>query len=327
MSDARSRPESWPWQWIGCAAGAAVGGLDGLLMASLGARVEVAGRDVEGALLGLSALSFAVLGFVIGRLIQARARAKRDAHTIERQLASLERTQRRLVEQEKLAAIGRLAASIAHEVRNPLGVIRASAAMLQESFRPGEDPHRACDFICEEIDRLNSLIGALLGFARPTEPRREPVALEQVLKRALGLAEGALDERGIELVREGEAPRRELLLDPLLISQLVYGLVSNAVEALEHGGCIALRLREEARCSVIEVADSGAGITAEHASQIFEPFFTTKASGTGLGLPMAKRIAEAHGGRLRCLDGRGTGPRGRGACFRVELPVDEREAA
>ena len=88
------------------------------------------------------------------------------------------------MQQEKLAAIGRVAAGVAHEVRNPLGVIRASAAMVQESFEREEDPYRACRFICEEIDRLNSLITALLTFSRPAELRRERVNLEKVIDRA-----------------------------------------------------------------------------------------------------------------------------------------------
>ncbi len=121
---------------------------------------------------------FGMLGFAVGKLALGRQRARRDADIIERQFHELEEPQRTLLQQEKLAAVGRLAAGVAHEVRNPLGVIRASASMVQESFSPGDDGHRACAFICEECDRLNALISALLTFSRPTEPKLTAISIE-----------------------------------------------------------------------------------------------------------------------------------------------------
>ncbi len=147
-----------PWQWIGAMAGAAGGLCDAALVLVLGVEMRIGGVDATTGVLGFVGVTYAGLGYVMGRLFQERSRVHRDAEIIASQLRELERTQRELVRQEKLAAVGRVAAGVAHEVRNPLGVIRASAAMVQESFEPGEDPYRACEFICEETLRLNSLI-------------------------------------------------------------------------------------------------------------------------------------------------------------------------
>ncbi len=208
-------------------------------------------------------------------------------------------------------------------MRNPLGVIRASAAMVQESFDAEEDPYRACEFICEEIDRLNALITALLTFSRPAEPRCENVSLEKVIDRALALADEGLRSHSIALERTGKGAPGESWVDPHLIAQVVYGLVSNAVEAMGEGGRVAVRLEHGPDRSAIEVGDSGPGVPGEITTQIFEPFFTTKASGTGLGLSMAERIVQSHGGTLRCVPGRGAGEGGAGACFRLEIPTEE----
>jgi two-component system sensor histidine kinase HydH len=322
MRETRSRPKNRSWPWIGAAAGAATGLGDGVLMLWLGAEMTLGRTDVTLAVIAFFAITYVGLGYLIGRLLQARTRARADADVIERQLRDLERTQRALVQQEKLAAIGRVAAGVAHEVRNPLGVIRASAAMVQESFEREEDPYRACRFICEEIDRLNSLITALLTFSRPAELRRERVNLEKVIDRAAALAHDMLRGRGIALEREFAGEPAELSADPNLVAQVVYGLISNAAEALDGAGRIAVRLIHEVGFACIEVADGGPGVPPDAAPQIFEPFFTTKATGTGLGLPMAERIAHAHGGSLRCLPGHGAGEGGRGACFRLELPLE-----
>ncbi len=322
MRETGSRPKDRTWPWIGAAAGAATGLGDGVLMLWLGAEMTLGRTDVTLAVIAFFAITYVGLGTLIGRLLQARTRARADADVIERQLRDLERTQRALVQQEKLAAIGRVAAGVAHEVRNPLGVIRASAAMVQENFEREEDPYRACRFICEEIDRLNSLITALLTFSRPAELRRERVNLEKVIDRAAALAHDMLRGRGIALKREFAGEPAELSADPNLVAQVVYGLISNSAEALDGAGRIAVRLIHEVGFACIEVADSGPGVSPDAAPQIFEPFFTTKATGTGLGLPMAERIVQAHGGSLRCLPGHGAGEGGRGACFRLELPLE-----
>jgi len=310
------------WDWVGAVCGALLGLFDYGLFLLMG-QEELSPRPERFAM-GL-AVVFGLMGFFVGRLALARQRSARDAETIQRQLGALEAAQRSLVQQEKLAAVGRLAAGVAHEVRNPLGVIRASASMVQESFDAGEDRHRACQFICDESDRLNSLITTLLTFSRPSEPNWSRVSLDDVVDRALQLAAEPLRERRVRVERENGgagAHAHELRADPDLLAQVVLDLVLNAAEAVADCGRVVVRTGEvDGRVSV-EVADAGPGVAPEHAAQLFEPFFTTKARGTGLGLAMARRIAETHAGTLELAAGCGAGADGAGACFRLSVPRD-----
>ena len=290
-------------RWWGLGLGAVGGVLDTALFLSLGIDFTVAGRDLTGWVAGYLAVSFAGILYVVGSLMDARAQARRDTATIAEQMRSLEASQRHARQNEKLAAIGRLAAGIAHEVRNPLGVIRASASMVQESFDRDDEAFCACEFICAEIDRLNGLITSLLTFARPSEPRLQQVALEKVVDRALQIAADALRARGVDVVQRADGFAPEVSADPDLLAQVVLGLVTNAGEAMEAGGRIEVRVSADREAACIEVADSGPGISFEDAERVFEPFFTTKATGTGLGLAMSARIVEAHEGHIEVLQG------------------------
>ena len=258
---------------------------------------------------------------MIGKLMGVRAQARADARTIESQLHALETSQRLALQNEKLAAIGRLAAGIAHEVRNPLGVIRASASMVQEHFTVGEEAYRACDFIREEIARLNGLITSLLNFARPAELRLQPVAIEQVIDKALHLTSDELQRRGITLTRESTGTLPLVLADPDLVAQVVFGLLVNAAEAIDQNGLIIIRTVSEQNEVGVEVIDTGPGILPTDSERIFEPFFTTKPTGTGLGLPMAVRIVQAHGGTIEVVTDKNVENKNTGARFRIRLPL------
>ena len=286
---------------LAAAAGMTLGLIDlGLLLAA-GAHIDLAGEDITAPVMLCYGGTFAALGYAIGRLTQARARARDDAA--------------RLVQAEKLAGLGRMAAGVAHEVRNPLGVIRSSAALVEEGLPEGDpDLARACRFIQEEVDRLDSFVRDILVFARPLTPAPEQIALRPALARAMTLAGGALAETEGEIAAADETLRA----DPDLLVQVVMGLLINAGEA--GGERVALRVAREGADCVLEVADDGPGVDASDAPRLFEPFFTTKAQGTGLGLAMASRIAQAHGGSLELAPGRGAGPGGRGACLRLRLP-------
>jgi two-component system sensor histidine kinase HydH len=306
--------------WIGAAAGLALGLFDTWLLTWFGVEMRVGGRDASALVALTFATNLTVLGWLAGRLAMARARLRADAETIRRQGEALAVSERAAFENEKLAAIGRLAAGIAHEVRNPLGVIRSSAAMVRDHFAPADDAHRACGFILDEIDRLDGLIASLLAFARPTTLRVRSAAVQDVVVRATALADEALKKRDAKLAAQIAAPGAELAVDPDLIAQVLLGLVTNAAEAIAPGGRVELRARVEPAAVVLAVADDGPGVPEADRTRVFEPFYTTKASGTGLGLAMAERIARAHGGELRVVQGAGAGPGGRGACFELVLP-------
>jgi signal transduction histidine kinase len=305
---------------IGVLAGVAMGLGDMALFSALGVDMRIGGHDVVAGVMGLFIVTYGVLGWVIGRLVEARERAAADARTISEQLQALAASQHALMQSEKLAAIGRLAAGVAHEVRNPLGVIRASASMLEEGSALDDDARQACRFIREEIDRLNGLITSLLAFARPTEPRLASVAPDAVIDRALRLATPEAERRRIALVRDTPPALPDVRADPDLLAQVLLGLLVNATEAVGEQGRIVVRASADAAAVTVDVADDGPGVAPGNAEQVFEPFFTTKASGTGLGLAMALRIAQAHGGTLELAPGAGAGAGGAGACFRLRLP-------
>ena len=333
--------ERWLDRWdlphgVWVSVGAAVGLLDFSVVWLLDAKLEIAGRDATLVFLVAFIVPYAILGSLVGGLAKARSKARQDHATIARQMRELERTQRHLVQQEKLAGIGRLAAGVAHEVRNPLGVIRASASMAQESFDPGSDPYRALDFVCEETDRLDRLIQSLLTFAKPQPVECRPMELAKVVDRALELARPRAQEAGVQLETALAPDLPSLHVDPDRLSQALCGLVLNAVEAIAESGsdarselpdraehdfvCIAAeRAGDHAR---IEVRDTGPGVPSDLRDEIFEPFVTSKDRGTGLGLPMALRMVEAQGGGLALA----SAPGEPGACFRIELPLACRAA-
>jgi len=312
-------PKRLPW-W-GALVGACFGVVDTWLLARWGVEMTFGGRSGAPLVSAYLSLNFAVLGYAIGHLALARARARADADTIRSQAVDLAETRQRAAQNEKLAAIGRLAAGVAHEVRNPLGVIRASASMIRESAADDDENARACRFIVEEIDRLDGLITALLNFSRPVVTRARDVEVGPIVARALTLAGRVVGDTPAELVQDPPGADLRAVVDSDLLSQVVLDLVTNAAEALEQPGRIVVRTAERDGRLRIDVADDGPGIAADEAARVFEPFYTTKASGTGLGLAMAARIAEAHAGRLTVVDGAGAGRGGRGACFRLELPL------
>ncbi len=314
-------------RWVWASAGATIGLIDFGVLLVFDANLTIAGRDFTFPMFLFFLIPYAALGWAIGGLSVARVRADRNRETIQNQLAALEQTQRALVQEEKLAGIGRLAAGVAHEVRNPLSVIRASASMVQESFDPNTDPYRALGFICEETDRLERLIQALLTFAKPQPIDLVSTELPKVIDRALELARPEAREAGVDLDVEVAAGLPTLCADPDRLSQAIYGLTLNAIQAIAHDlrldesrtRRVSIRGRERDGRIEIDVVDSGPGVPDELRDQIFEPFVTTKDTGTGLGLPMAVGLVEAQGGTLRLAEFADQPLSG--ACFRIEFPI------
>lgn len=298
---------------VGALLGLALGLFDFAFLRLIGVRVILYDHDVAPFVVGAFALTFAALGHSVGRLLDARAELRVSA-------AALAESHRRAAQSEKLAAIGRLAAGVAHEVRNPLAVIRSSAALILEDLPPGTDDQRAARFIVDEVDRLNAVVTGLLDYARPLAPRREDLALSDLVAALEPLVRAPLERKRVRLEVDADAAGPGLRGDPRLLTQLVHGLTLNALDAVAEGGRVELRVRRRAGDLELLVRDDGPGVSAEHAARLFEPFFTTKTGGTGLGLATAARIAEAHGGALELLPGAGLGPEGRGACFCVRLP-------
>jgi len=306
---------------LGALAGFLLGAFDYGIMAVTGVAMTMDGNDVSLAVMSLYAASFAALGYALGRLADARAQARRDAATIRGSLSALEESQQRLVQAEKRAAVGRLAAAVAHEVRNPLGVIRSSASLAADGLRPDDhDGRKALGFVVEECDRLNGMITSLLAFARPRPLDLRDVAIADVVRRARALGEVEAGRHGAALSVTSAQDLPAIRGDADLLAQLVFGLIVNAAEAAGGGGRVEVRVKPDGGALAVEVADDGPGVPDEAREALFEPFFSTKDGGTGLGLATAARIAAAHRGRLELVDGAGAGAGGRGACFRLSLP-------
>ncbi len=225
---------------------------------------------------------------------------------LQRSYAELARAQQQLIQGERLAALGELSAVVAHEVRNPLGVIFNSIGSLRRLVRPTGDAKMLFDIVDEEADRLNRIVGDLLDFARPSTPELRPEPLGRVVEDAVA---AALAQHGgrVVLARDLDPDLPPVVMDARLVRQAVLNVAVNAVQAMPRGGRITVRTRREATAARLEIEDSGAGIADEVRERIFEPFFTTKASGTGLGLAVVRRIVEGHGGEVEVRSEPGVG--------------------
>jgi len=298
-------------------AGIALALVDTTTLAAFGISFAMNGRDVTALVATFFGSSFALLGFLIGALIESRRRDREAAAVIREQVETISAARARLVQSEKLAALGQLATAIAHEVRNPLAVIRSSAQGLSESAPPGDhEAHRACAFITAEIDRLSNVISSLLAFARPPQLEPRPVAARALFDRALLLAADDLADAGVRVERRDGGDVPPVRADPDLVCQVLLGLLSNATAALGPGGEIALEAQRADGAVELSVADSGPGVAPELRQRVFEPFFTTRPRGTGLGLAVARQIVEAHGGRIEVGERAGGGAR-----FVIRLPA------
>jgi two-component system sensor histidine kinase HydH len=296
---------------------------DAVLLKRLGVGFAINGRDAT-LLVGVYfGLSFAVLGFLLGVVFAAQRRDRRAAAVIREQMEAINATRTRLAQSEKLAALGQLAAAIAHEVRNPLAVIRSAAQDLGDAVPVNDDgARRASTFITAEIDRLNNVVTSLLAFARPLQVQPGAVAVRDLLDRALLLVHEELAAKQVRVQRSEAADLPPVTADPDLMSQVLLGLLANAGEAVPVGGEVTVQARAVGAAVEIDVTDSGPGIPAELRERIFEPFFTTRTRGTGLGLAIARQIVEAHVGTILVGDRAGGGAR-----FTVRLPAAQRAMA
>jgi signal transduction histidine kinase len=260
-----------------------------------------------------------------------RARLYDDANQLYRDLKlsydELARTQAELVRHERLAALGELAAVMAHEVRNPLGVIFNSLTTLKRLMRLEGDAEMLINIVGEEADRLNRIVGDLLDFVRPYELVKRPIAIEPVVASAVDSAAQSLTQGNVKVVTEFPAELPLYPADAHLLKQALVNLIVNAVQAMPKGGLVTVRVTTEPRAAVpwlrLDVKDQGVGLTPRAAERIFQPFFTTKATGTGLGLAVVKRIVDAHLGEVSAA----ANEEGPGTTFTLRLPpsVEGRE--
>ena len=311
-------------RWVGAALGALTGIADTVAFWWLGTSFTIDGHDAMMFAAVWFAGSFAVLGYLLGDAIEGRRRERRASQLIRTQMQTISESRAKLIQHEKLAALGQLAAAIAHEVRNPLAVIRSATQNLRDTVPANDlEARRACTFITDEADRLGNLINALLAFARPVHisPTRVPIA--ELFERVLSATSEEMSAKQVrvECPPRGELDAIDANVDPDLIAQVLVGLLDNAVEAVLAGGEVRLEARSDGGQVELSVADSGPGVPADLRGRVFEPFFTTRAAGIGLGLAIARQIVEAHGGSIQV--GQSTSG---GARFSFTLPAADRAA-
>ncbi len=243
---------------------------------------------------------------------------RRADSLLEERLREKEALERELVQNEKLASMGRVVASIAHEIRNPLGIIRSTSELLCKKAEQGnEKGQKLLTAIYDESKRLSQTVTDFLDYARPKNPAMEDVDLGVVFLRISTFLQSEMRSHSVQVDVEVEPCR--VKGDSELLYRAFYNLVINALQALESGGHILVRSEYLEHGVQITVEDNGPGFASDDEAQYLEPFYTTKASGTGLGLAIANTIFTSHGARMNL----GKSPQG-GALVRIVFPCLEK---
>ncbi|MBS1858905.1 MAG: hypothetical protein JST11_26270 [Acidobacteria bacterium] len=262
--------------------------------------------------------------FLVGNLANLLAEALREQSEKHRRAAEqLTEANRQVLEAEeavrrsdRLAALGQLTAGLAHELRNPLGTIKASAEVLEKTLSAENEVAReVAGFISTEVDRTNSLVTRFLQFARPLQVRLETADLAQTLDRAIAAAER--ETAGIAIYKAYAPEIPPFPFDAELLERVFHNLVVNAAQASPAGGAVTVKTRLNGRSVDTLVIDRGSGIRPDQMAQIFNPFFTTKKEGVGLGLAIVSKIVDEHGGKIAVES-----EPGKGSIFCVSLPMD-----
>ncbi len=263
---------------------------------------------------------FVVLATLVGRATDNERRERRRAEATARErdaaLRDLEATLDDLRRADRLAALGTMAAGIAHDLRNPLGGI-AGAVDILESDYPQDHPRREfLEIVRREVDRLNALTSRYVDFARPAPPEPRPVDFTVATRQAADLVRRMAERRGVTVELQASDPAAVAKADPVQMHQAIVNLLLNAVQAMPQGGPVEVEVRRNPGEVEIAVRDRGPGIREQDRDRIFEPFYTTRSHGTGLGLATSRRIVESHGGRITVENREGGG-----AEFVLHLPA------
>ena len=257
------------------------------------------------------------LANILAEDLRTQSRKHRlTAEQLSQANAQIQQAEEAVRRSDRLAALGQLSAGLAHELRNPLGTIRASSEMLERTVSAENEVAReVAGFIATEVDRCNSLITRFLQFARPLQLKPHSADLAQTIDRAVELVER--ETPGIAIYKNYEPEIRPFPFDAELMERVFYNLLLNAAQATAPGGAVTVKTRAAGGSAEIAVIDRGVGIGPDQIDNIFNPFFTTKPSGVGLGLAIVSKIVDEHGGKIAVES-----EPGKGSIFRVLLPVE-----
>lgn len=238
---------------------------------------------------------------------------------IEIAKAKLLQAQSQLIQSERLAALGEMAAVVAHEVKNPMTSIRASTQMIGQTLKEDDSSKRYVKFVMQEIDRLDRIVHSILTFSKPPKPRFMEGDVNKLLQRILNFMEKEIAQAGVKLEVDLDPKLPTIRMDPEQMEQVLLNIIQNGLFFASRAKEKHMKISSGAKASkevIVSIEDSGGGIPDENLKKIFEPFFTTKTQGTGLGLTISQRIVEAHGGKIKV-----TNHPGQGAVFSIHLPL------
>ena len=239
---------------------------------------------------------------------------------IARDITEMKRLQAELIQSEKLALVGKMSSSIAHELRNPLVPIGGFARIIHKKLEEGSPIKKYAEIIIKEIDRLERLLHDLLYYTKEVKPVMQPSNLNEIINELIILYEDTFNERKIKVDARISPEIPLITLDPTQIKQSLMNLLYNAIQAMPDGGILTIESRMEEREGIhyasVYIHDTGCGIPDEVMKRIFDPFYTTKIHGLGLGLTLTKNIIELHGGEIEVKS-----EGGKGTTFKISLPI------
>jgi signal transduction histidine kinase len=278
--------------------------------------VLFAARDASGAPFRGADLE---MFFVLARQAVVAMENSRLYEDLRDYVRRVEESQQALLRVEKMAAAGRLTASIAHEVNNPLQSVQNCLHLAGHESLPEEKRKEYFELAKKELDRLMKTMQRMLDFYRPGAARVEEVDLLDLLRHVLSLTSQQLSQKHIVVTTELPESLPNIFAVSSQIQQIFFNLILNSLDALSGGGELTVRARAVKNGVEMIFEDNGPGIPEDRRENIFEPFFSTKEGGTGLGLTVSYNIVTAHGGTLDLIQGRGSG-----ACFRLFLPMGDK---
>ena len=231
-------------------------------------------------------------------------------------LGQLHHLEAQLRRRDRLHALGEVAMGLAHEIRNPLGIIKTATQLLHRRADLGDNDKRHLEYVVSEVTRINDLITEFLDFAKPSAPVRCVQPARPLVEDILGFCKPELESHRVEARIDDQAPDATLYADARQLKQACLNLIINAIDAMPDGGHLTVGIAQEDDYTVISITDTGEGIAPDMMERIFTPFVTTKASGTGLGLAKVFSIMDSHDGRIECVSDKGAG-----ATFNLYIPA------
>ena len=251
--------------------------------------------------------SLTIFSFINGMVILG------VAILIYRSIRRVIRLQDQMRNQEHMAKLGEMAAAVAHEIRNPLSIIKGTNSLLQKKYQSGDD--ELFDYIPDELDRLNELIEDFLTFARSREPQYQPVVIEDLITR---VRLGFLENEKFSIAMDIDAGLTQIRTDPDMLEQILLNIIQNSFQATGGEGTIHISVRENGPTVKFEISDDGQGIDHSILPRIFEPFYSGREKGSGLGLAISKQLCEQLGGDIQIAS-----EVNKGTTVSLELPVKE----